>query len=374
MHVLLAPNAFKGSLSAMQAVDAMAEGLEIAENTISYSRFPIADGGNDTMHLLTGGMKGQEITSSITNLLGQKAEAAYGWIEKSKTAVIGLSEVAGLHLAPKENRHILHLNTYGVGELIKAALNRGAGELLIALGGSATTDGGSGLLQALGLRYLDDEDKEITDLPYGLLRLKKMDDRFLDARLKQVKITVLCDVRNPLSGPKGAARIFAPQKGATKNEVALLEDILQIWSEKILEYTGKNVSSLPFSGAAGGAAAGLAGFTAANPVSGISYYLDVLQFDAIADKADYVLTGEGALDSQTLEGKGPFEVCRRAHKKNIPVIGFTGKPPEDAKILLPYFEEIIALSKVGENIEMVMRQGDGRLKKAVARWALNRFR
>lgn len=368
MHILLAPNAFKGSLSALQAARAMTAGLDYFREKVSYTLFPIADGGNDTMSLLTQGMQGKQFREKSSDALGRKIWGMYGWIEKKKKAIIGLSDVSGLHLIPEEERDLLHSNTYGVGQLIQAALNKGAKELLIALGGSATTDGGSGLLQALGLRYLDARGRLITSLPDGLLHLRTIDDRLLDKRLMQVKITVLCDVKNPLLGPAGAAKIYGPQKGGGKREIALLETLLQVWSNKIRELTGTDVSMLPYGGAAGGTAAGLTGFMPVKLVSGISYFLDALRFDHLLNMADCVFTGEGALDHQTLEGKGPFEVARRAKERRIPVIGFTGASPRETDRLLQYFEEIIALSSPGVNLETAMQQAGINLKSAVGEW------
>lgn len=368
MHILIAPNAFKGSLSASEAAGAMAEGLRSFDKKLTYTLFPVADGGNDTMNLLTRELDGKQVEVNATNSLGENIRASYGWIEKEQKAIIGLSDVSGLHLIPNSKRNILHATTYGLGQVIKVALDRGAKELLIAVGGSATTDGGSGLLQALGMRYLDAAGNKITDLPYGLLYLETIDDRLLDSRLRHTKITVLSDVKNPLLGPKGAAVVFGPQKGAGQEEVTILENILQIWSQKIFQLTGADVSALPYSGAAGGTAAGLMGLTSAGTVSGISYFLDVLHFNDKLRNADFVFTGEGALDSQTLEGKGPLEVARRAKERNIPVIGFTGLMPDNIKPLIPHFTEIIGLSSPDENREKVMDQAGTRLKDVVEKW------
>lgn len=368
MHLLLAPNAYKGSLSALDAAKAMAEGLRPFGRKVSYTLFPVADGGDGTMELLTRALGGKLVSTKSTNALGLEMVTAFGWKEAGRRAIIGLADVSGLHLIAEGDRNILHANTYGLGLILKAALDLGAKEILLAAGGSATTDGGSGLLRALGLRFLDAEECEITDLPYGLLKLKTIAHQDLDSRLTQVKITVLCDVKNTLLGPGGAAAVFGPQKGATTAEVKILEDALSIWCAKIRDATGVDISVIPFGGAAGGVVAGLTGFTTAKPVSGISYFLDVLKFEDELQKADYVVTGEGALDRQTLEGKGPFEVASRARKKAIPVIGITGVMPEHKDVFTPYFKTIVALSSGDENRETAMKQAKKRLSQAMKEW------
>ncbi len=374
MHILLTPNAFKGSLSALEAAQAMAEGLRPFGGKVSYTVSPVADGGDGTMRLLTQAMGGTLMKVKSTNVLGQEIETAFGWVENNRKAIIGLADVSGLRLVAEGQRDSLHSSTYGLGLVIKTALDIDPEELLIAVGGSATTDGGSGLLQALGLRYLDAEGREITDLPYGLANLETIVSDDLDRRLARIKVTVLCDVKNPLLGPNGAAAVFGPQKGATEDEVVMLEHVLMVWCGKIRDLAGVDVSDVPFGGAAGGVAAGLMGWTAAKPVSGIAYFLDALAFDRELREADYVFTGEGALDSQTLEGKGPFEVALRAKRQAIPVVAFTGMMPANKDALAPYFQEIIALSSGEEDRKMAMEQAKARLSKAVRKWVERQFR
>lgn len=324
MHILIAPNTFKGSLPAEEAAQAIAGGLKRSRLSCTCSLFPIADGGDNTVPLLLKGMGGITHTASAHDALGRPRLAAYGWVEASQKALVALSEASGIAALDAGERQPLHANTYGTGELIADALRRGARELIIGVGGSATTDGGTGLLRALGLRLLDSAGAPISDLPAGLLGLSALDLSNLAPALKDCPIQVLCDVRNPLLGPRGAAAVFGPQKGAGPQEVKTLEACLEKWNQVTLQQTGRDMSALPSAGAAGGAAAGLYAYAGARLVSGIDYFLDTLDFGAALSEADLVITGEGRIDAQTMEGKGPWGVALRARARGLPVIGMAG--------------------------------------------------
>jgi len=325
MHLVIAPNAFKGSLTAEEAADCIAEGIRQSQLDCSLSLIPVADGGDGTAKLIAKKMYSKAIAVPVHDPLGRLIEATFGWVEDTKTAIIEISDASGIKLLKKEELNPLIANTRGAGELMLAALEYGAQKILIGVGGTATVDGASGLLSALGVDFKNEQGETIAKLPKGLVQLKSIDLSGLDERLKQCEITVLSDVKNTLLGKNGAAAVFGPQKGATENDVILLEKCLE--QLNLVAETTLNVSmaSMIHGGAAGGVAAGLAAFLSADLVSGIEYFLDVVNFDEALQGADIVITAEGSLDSQTLEGKGPYGVARRAKNKIIPVIGLSGQ-------------------------------------------------
>lgn len=356
MRIIIAPNAFKGSLSAEEAAEAIAGGLRASKWDGRLTLFPVADGGDDTASLLTKSKHGETLYISVHDPLGRMIHAPFGWMADKKEAVIGLSDASGLRLVKKEELDPLRADTLGTGELIKAALDKGVQKMIIGVGGSATVDGGTGMLKALGIRFLNKAGDEIHLLPAGLAGLETIDTSGLDKRIFRVEIMVLCDVQNKLLGDEGAAKIFGPQKGADKGTVVLLEKCMQRWNEMTKSKTGTDMSSLPYSGAAGGAAAGLTAYTHAKPVNGIDLFLNEMHFDEVLEKADLVITGEGSIDKQTLEGKGPLGVARRAKEKNVPVIGLAGKiPAKPSREMHHYFDELVCINPVGMALEEAIR-------------------
>ena len=325
MHIVIAPNAFKGSLTAEEAAGCIAEGIRQSQLDCSLSLIPIADGGDGTALLIAKEMNSEAISVPVPDPLGRLVNASFGWVADTKTAIIEMSDASGIKLLKKEELNPLIANTKGTGELILAALDHGAQKIIIGVGGSATVDGASGLLSALGVDFKDEHGENIAKLPEGLVQLKSIELSGLDKRLRQCEITVLCDVKNTLLGNNGAAAVFGPQKGANENDVMLLEKCLEqlnLVAEKALKVS---MASMTYGGAAGGVAAGLAVFLGADLVSGIEFFLDVVNFDVVLQEADIVITAEGSLDTQTLEGKGPYGVALRAKNKNIPVIGLSGQ-------------------------------------------------
>jgi glycerate kinase len=355
MRITIAPNAFKGSLSAEDAATHIAAGLLASKLDCKLALFPVADGGDDTVPLLIKRISGEPVRASVHDPLGRIITADFGWMAKENKAFIALSDASGLRLLKTAERDPLRANTYGTGELVRAALDQGAEKLVIGVGGSATVDGASGLLYALGVRFLDEEGNEITDLPIGLLGLKAIDIMGLDPRLSSCEITVLCDVENKLLGVDGAAAVYGPQKGADEKAVILLEQCLERLAKVSFGLLNKQMDALAYGGAAGGAAAGLSVFTGAKLVSGIEYFLDTLHFNEVLQNTDLVITAEGSIDEQTLEGKGPFGVARRAKARNIPVIGLAGYVPETtgSKIRF-YFDELLPINPVGVSLEEAM--------------------
>jgi len=352
LHILIAPNAFKNSLSAGEAADAIRKGLLQSGLTCSIRCFPIGDGGDGTAALILQYENGISEDATANDPLGRKIKTSIGFIDDGHTAVIEMADISGLRLLMDSEKNPLRASSFGTGELIKIALEKGVRKIILCIGGSATVDGGCGILQALGVRFLDHLKNELTCLPENLIHLDSIDISGMDKRIRDTELIVLCDVDNFLLGEKGAAAIFGPQKGAAKVGVHKLESALHKLNEISFLQTGKEMNALRHGGAAGGAAAGLHVFLQAKLVAGIEYFLDMTGFDEALEKTDLLVTGEGTIDLQTLEGKGPFGVASRAKKKNLPVIGLAGQvPPEPNGLLLQYFDVLMAIGHQPEDIQ-----------------------
>jgi glycerate 2-kinase len=356
MRILIAPNAFKGSLTAVEAAQSIAAGLKQSLPSCTLKLIPVADGGDGTAHLISKKMSAKFVKTMVHDPLGKKIFASYGWENKTKTAVIEMADASGLKLVKESNFDPMKCNTRGTGELIKSALDKGAQKIILGIGGSATVDGASGLLQELGVKFLDKENRKIAELPKGLLALNRLDVSGMASRLKVCEIILLCDVNNKLLGKNGAATVFGPQKGADKKAVALLEKCLYQFSKIVKKDMKVDMDSFKHGGSAGGVAAGLAAFANAKLVSGISYFLDIIKFENELKKTDLIITAEGALDMQTLEGKGPYGVAEKAMKHKIPVIILAGQvPPKARKELQRYFNAILAIGHGPSSTEDAMK-------------------
>ncbi len=345
MNILVAPNAFKHALSAPAAAEAIVRGLSASRLDCVCHRFPIGDGGNGTCGLLIDRLGGKRVEVAVSDPLGRSLRASFGLVDGGRTAVIELAYASGLHLLAQEELDPLRANTHGTGQLIRAALDLEVRRIIVGMGGSATVDGGSGLLAALGVRFLDGDGQEIADLPVGLERLHAVDRSGLDGRLADCEITILCDVTNPLLGEEGAARVFGPQKGASAAGVVRLEALLERFAAIVQRETGVAIGTAPSGGVAGGASAGLLGLAGARLVNGIDYFLDLTGFNAALTGCDLVITAEGSIDEQTLQGKGPFGVAERAKALGIPVIGLAGRIPQriDGR-LNDYFDSLLPIN------------------------------
>ncbi len=328
LAVLVAPNAFKGSLSAAQAAAAMAAGVTAAAPGAMVHRLPVADGGDGFLDVLEAPLGAERRVRRVRGPLGEPVEATWLLAPGMGLAVVELARASGLALVPKNRRDPLAANTLGAGELVRTALDAGARRILLGLGGSATVDGGTGLAAALGVRFLDAAGHELEPSGAALERVAAIDTSGLDPRLARVTLEAACDVDNPLTGPRGAARVFAPQKGADPGQVRRLERGLAALARAVARSCGREVAELPCAGAAGGTGAVLAGVLGARLRPGAALVLDELGFDAALAGADLVLTGEGALDEQTRGGKAPAEVARRAGAAGVPCIAIAGRVPE----------------------------------------------
>jgi glycerate kinase len=344
VHILIAPNAFKHSLEATAVAEAIREGLQQSKLKCTCECFPVGDGGDGTAALLIQKCGGTMVPAEVHDPLGRKIRAGFGLIDHGRTAVIEMADASGLRRLRREEFDPLRANTFGTGELIKYALDQGVEKIVIGIGGSATVDGATGILQALGVRFLDATGNILADLPESLTRLQSVDLSGLDRRIRQCALIVLCDVENFLLGEEGAAKVFGPQKGASAPTIQKLEAALTRLRDVVFRQTGRDMAAIQHGGAAGGAAAGLQGFLNAKLVKGIDYFLEVAGFEDSLQKADLVITGEGCLDEQTLRGKGPLGVAVRALKKNIPVIGVAGRvSPEAEAPLRQYFAQLLAI-------------------------------
>jgi glycerate kinase len=362
MHILIAPNAFKNSLAADKAAEAISKGLHESKLNCTTTCFPVADGGDGTGALLIKHLKGRHVTATVQDPLGRKIDSSIGVIDNDRTVVIEMADASGLRLLKRNEYDPLHTNTYGTGELIREAINRNVEKIIICIGGSATVDGGTGMLRALGVKFSDRDGKELRQLPADLFSLASIDIQSLQ-NLPAIPIIVLCDVDNLLLGNKGAAAVFGPQKGASPADVQTLEEGLTKLCNVTLASTGKDMASIVHGGAAGGIAAALQTFLNATLVNGIRYFLTITDFEKQLCKADMVITGEGSIDQQTLQGKGPFGVAEAARKYSIPVVGIAGTVSDDIK-LSDYFTRLIAVNGDNPDIEAAMKNTYFNLEKA----------
>jgi len=344
MRILIAPNAFKNSLSAEDTAIAIQNGLKLSKLKCSTACFPIADGGDGTGLLIIKKCKGKIVTKEVDDPLGRKITAKIGLIDNGKTAVIEMADASGLRLLKREELNPLAASSAGTGQLIRFALDEGVSKVIIAMGGSATVDGGCGILSALGIRFFKADGILLPAVPQSLTDLARIDTSQLDQRILNCEVVVLCDVNNLLLGPRGSAAVFGPQKGANPDDVTRLENFLCRFDEVVQKQLGKKISAMKYGGTAGGAAAGLCAFLNAKLVNGIEYFLGVTGFEKELQNCDLVITGEGSIDSQTLQGKGPFGVAKQAKVKSLPVIGLAGMVPlEEDTALRKYFDVLMAI-------------------------------
>lgn len=365
MKFVLAPDSFKESMTAKVAAEAMEKGIKEVFPEAECIIVPMADGGEGTVESLVDGSNGVIVQKEVTGPLGNKVIAEYGLLGDGKTAVIEMASASGLHLVLPEQRNPLITTTYGTGELIRDALEHGITRILIGIGGSATNDGGVGMLQALGASFRDKNGKE---LPFGggaLHNLESIDLKRMDSRLSSINIEVACDVTNPLIGKNGASFIFGPQKGATEKMVKLLDENLSHYAKKIKDFTGMDIAEKEGAGAAGGLGAGLLVFLNAEIKRGIDLVIEYTDLENKLDGTNFVFTGEGSIDGQTLFGKTPFGVAKLAKKHHIPVIAFAGRVGSGVEELYHHgFTAVIGILKEVTSIEAALMSGRENLQFA----------
>lgn len=321
-RVVVAPDKFKGSLTAAQAAQAIAEGLRRGCPSVDVVQLPVADGGDGTVEAaVTSGYRRQMVT--VRGPTGEPVEATFAL--RGQTAVLEMAEASGLRQLPGGRPAPLTASTYGTGELLMAALDAGCSHLILGVGGSASTDGGAGMAQALGARLLGADGAELPPGGAALQDLDRIDTTGMDQRLASATVVIASDVDNPLVGPHGAAHVYGPQKGANPSEVLLLDAALTRYAAVVQRDLGVSVADTAGAGAAGGTGAGAIAFLGAHSTSGIVLILDVVGFaDAVAE-ADLVITGEGCLDAQSLSGKAPVGVARAAASAGVRVIALVGR-------------------------------------------------
>ncbi|ANB56689.1 glycerate kinase family protein [Anoxybacillus sp. B7M1] len=364
MKIVIAPDSFKESLAAIEVARAIEKGFREVFPEAEYVCMPMADGGEGTVQALVAATKGRIVEREVTGPLGEPVQACFGLLGDGKTAVIEMAAASGLHLVPNNKRNPLITTTKGTGELIRAALDEGANHLIIGIGGSATNDGGAGMVQALGGRLLDKHGKDLDPGGGNLAKLASIDLSSLDPRLSRVKIEAACDVVNPLIGRQGAAAVFGPQKGATPEMVLQLEQNLRHYADMIERTVGKRVHDVPGAGAAGGLGAGLLAFLNAELKRGIDIVLNAVQFERRIRGASLIITGEGRIDGQTIYGKVPIGVAKAAKPYHIPVLAIAGSLGDDCSAVLcqgidaiySIVPGIISLTKAIEQAEYYITQ------------------
>ncbi|MBU3192103.1 glycerate kinase [Clostridium bowmanii] len=364
MKFVLAPDSFKESMTAKEVAEAMERGIKKAIPHAQCVKVPMADGGEGTVQSLVDATEGELYKVMVKGPLGDEIEATFGVLGDKKTAVIEMASASGLHLVPREKRNPLLSTTYGTGELIKAALDKGVNHIIIGIGGSATNDGGAGMIQALGGKLLTVDNEEIS-LGGGYLNLlHKINLNELDKRLNEVKIEVACDVNNPLTGKNGASHIFGPQKGATQDMVKFLDINLRHYAKIIKQQLGMDIESIPGAGAAGGLGAGLLAFFSAELKRGIELVTKHSKLKEKMKDADYVFTGEGSIDSQTLYGKTPLGVALIAKEYNIPVIAFAGRIGNGIERLYENgINSIIGILSEADTIDSALKKGPENIER-----------
>lgn len=331
MKAVVAIDSLKGSLSSMEAGNAIAEGIYRADAEAKVEVRPLADGGEGTVDALVQGMNGSLQKVRVTGPLGDKVDAAYGIIEEAKMAVIEMSAAAGITLVPDEKKNPLFTTTYGVGEMIRDAIEKGCRKFVVGIGGSATNDGGIGMLQALGYDFLNSKGNAVPYGAKGLEDLAEIRKEHVLPELAQCEFKVACDVTNPLCGPLGASAVYGPQKGATPEIVREMDQWLADYAKLAANCSERADAEHPGTGAAGGLGFAFLTFTNAVLESGIKIVLEETKLEQYIQDADIVITGEGRLDGQTAMGKAPVGVAKLAGKYKIPVLAFAGSVTKDAR-------------------------------------------
>lgn len=351
-------NSFKESMTAEECCTFIKKGLSKILPEVEYVTVPMADGGEGTASALISSTNGEFFSETVLNPLGKEIISSFGILGDKKTAIIEMAAASGLELIPSSERNPMITTTYGTGQLIKAALDKNISTILIGLGGSATNDGGSGMIQALGGKLLDKDNQEIGFGGGELSKLKKIDLSNLDKRIKNTKIIVACDVENPLTGVNGASYTFGKQKGATDEMIEILDKNLSHFSKIIKKELSIDVENIPGTGAAGGLGAGLIGFLSGKLKKGIDIVIEYSNLESKLKDANFIITGEGSIDGQTRFGKTPFGVAKLGKKYNIPVIALAGNVGKDIDILYEYgFTSIFPILTRVESLEYAIKNG-----------------
>ena len=324
MKIVIAPDSFKESLSAAGVASALARGLRQALPDAELIECPLGDGGEGTLDAVLAATGGEARQAQVTGPLGEPVTARWGWLAEQRTAFVEMASASGLELVPRSRRDVLAATSRGTGALLRAALDAGAERLVLAIGGSATNDGGAGLLQALGVRLLDAQGQALVPGGAALAKLAQIELTDLHPRLAEVEVVIAADVDNPLCGPQGASHVFGPQKGASPAQVRQLDEALAHFAAVTAETLQRDVQDQPGAGAAGGVGFAALAFLQATFRPGIEVVAELVGLEAALQGADLALTGEGRLDGQTLRGKTPAGVLRLARRHGVPVVAVAG--------------------------------------------------
>jgi len=363
--VVVAPNSFKGTLTATEAAAAIARGVREVFPQAEVVEVPVADGGDGTVQALVSANHGDYRTAEVEGPLGDPVSAQYGLIDSGRTAVVELATASGLTLIAPARRDPRRTSTYGFGQLLEAARRDGAGAIIAGIGGSATNDGGAGMAQALGYRLLDGDGRDIPRGGAALARLQRIEAADFDRHWRSVAVKVACDVTNPLTGPQGASAVYGPQKGADEVAVRELDAALARLAEVIERDLGRRVAHIPGAGAAGGTGAGLVAFLDAELLPGAPLVVDAAGLDAKLLGADLVITGEGRVDGQTAYGKAPGEVAKRAHAGGIPVLLLAGSKGQGWETLTTLgVTSVVTLTEEGGNVQQALNEPGRMLTRA----------
>ena len=367
MKIVIAPDSYKESLSALDVATAIEKGFSEIFPTAEYVKLPVADGGEGTVEAMVAATQGEIVNVRVTGPLGDPVEGFYGRSGDQESAFIEMAAASGLELVTPGQRNPLTTTSWGTGELIRHALDAGVKHIIIGIGGSATNDGGAGMVQALGAKLLNEQGEQIGPGGGELENVSRIDISGLDKRLAGCRIEVACDVTNPLTGKEGATAIFGPQKGATPEMIARLDKGLEHYAKIIARDLDMDVLNLEGGGAAGGMGAALYAFCGAHLRQGIEIVTDALHLDQIVADADLVITGEGRIDSQTIHGKVPVGVAKIAKRYNKPVIGIAGSLTADVGVVHDHGLDAVfsvlytictleeALDNASENVRMTAR-------------------
>lgn len=379
MKIVIAPDSYKESLSALEVAQAVEAGFRQVFPAADYVLVPVADGGEGTVDAMVAATSGRKEIVTVCGPLGEPVEAFYGLTGDGDTAVIEMAAASGLALVPPAARNPLLTSSRGTGELIRAALDAGARRFILGIGGSATNDGGAGMVQALGARLLDADGQDVEGSGGGLARLERIDVSGLDPRLAECRIEVACDVDNPLTGARGASAVFGPQKGATPEMVQALDANLARLARIVERDLGVAVDAVPGAGAAGGMGAAMLAFFGATLKPGIEIVTAAVDLDAHVRDADLVITGEGRIDFQTVHGKTPIGVARVAKRHGKPVIGIAGSLGADVGVVHAHGIDAVfsvlskpcaldeALRDAAANVELTARNVAAVLRIGLAR-------
>lgn len=367
MKIVIAPDSFKGSLSSIEVISCIRKSVKNHFDSAEVIEVPIADGGDGTVEAMVYAAHGQLLKADARDPLGRAISCIYGSIRSS--AVIGMSECSGLALLKDKERNPLETSSHGTGDLIKKALDAGFSEIIIGIGGSATNDGGTGAMQALGVRFFRADGSEIARMcGKELSHIARIDDTLLDPRLKNVRISIMCDVTNPLTGKNGATYVYGPQKGADKAQLEQLENGMQHYAKLLNDYAAKDISSIPGTGAAGGIGAALHCFAGAKLCRGIDTVLELVQFDRLIQGADLIITGEGRVDYQSAFGKVIGGVAGYAKAAKVPVVVIAGSIGEGAEAVFPLgVNAMVALPDAPMSLQYCIQNAQELMTKAADR-------